>query len=203
MAIAIKGELTGGAIASVAAMLEADAADTQNLISAINSFIEGTTTTLTGAGYDAARQKMALYAEDARTRQRLATELASAITSGASSLAGYMGEYSYLDDSEIPAIESQIKTLEAQINNARATLASLQSSDDPETRASAASYAQQITAWEATKKELQKKLDRLIGLAGADAAAFGAVQGAASQVAQYGASVQGIKVSTITTTTQS
>lgn len=202
MAKAIKGELSGGGIASAVAMLEAEAADTQNLISAINSFIDGTTTTLTGAGYDAARQKMALYLEDARSRQKIAAELASAITQGASSLAGYMGEYSILDDADIPEIESQIKTLESQIANARATLTSLESSSDESTRSSAASYAQQISAWEATKAELQKKLDRLIGLAGADASAFGAVSSAASQVSQYSASVEGISVSTITTTTK-
>lgn len=201
MAKAIQGELTGGGISSMVAMLEQEANDTQNLYSAVNGFIEGTKATLTGPAYDAAREKMVLYLQDIKSRQATAAALASAISQGASSLASYMGEYAVLDDKDIPEIEAQIKNLEKQIESARQTISALRSSSNEKEKESIGHYEQQISAWEATKKELEKKLERLKGLAGADSAAFGSTASASSQVAQLTASVAGIKVSKIPTAT--
>ena len=60
MAMVLSGDLSGSAISSAVALLEAEVADTTNLINAINSFIDDSTTTLKGKSYDAARQKLGL-----------------------------------------------------------------------------------------------------------------------------------------------
>ena len=58
-------------------------------------------------------------------------------------------------------------------------------------------YYNCINGWESTLAELEKKLERLIGLGGADAAAFSQVSSLGGDVAKYDASIQGIKISSI------
>ena len=107
MAVVFSSDLSGGSISSVVSMLETEAEDAQNLINAINSFIEGTKSSLTGKGYDMARQKMSMYIQDLKVRKQVAMDLANAISQGASSLLGYMEEFSKLDDSEIIELENE------------------------------------------------------------------------------------------------
>lgn len=196
MAKVVKSDLSGGSISAMISLLESEASNTENLISAINSFIGDSTTTLIGKGYDAARQKLGLYLQDVQTRKKISAELASAISQGASSLSDYMEEYSVLDDSEIQDIKNEISSLESSIASAKATINQLSNSEGKSVDAS--SYTQQISTWESTKVELEKKLDKLINLSGADSAAFSEVQSIAGEVAKYSASVDGIQVSSIT-----
>ena len=58
-------------------------------------------------------------------------------------------------------------------------------------------YRRQISYWENTKKDLDRKLEKLVGLASADGAAFAGVESVGDQVAQYGASIDGISISSI------
>ena len=197
MAVVFKSDLSGGAVSGVVAMLKSEADDAQNLINAINSFIEGTQSSLTGKAYDLARQKMGMYIQDLQARKEIATELASAISQGASSLSGYMEEFSKLDDSEIEELASRIKTLNSNIANAQYTIRRYLLSADEEDDRYIYYYQRQIKNYENTKKQLDRKLEKLLGLAGADGAAFGAVEAAGDQVAKYGASVDGISVSSI------
>ena len=136
--------------------------------------------------------------QDVQTRQKISAELATAISQGAASLESYMEEFAVLDDSEIQDIESEINNLNTQISNARATISRLSSTSGEGTTIDTSTYSQQISSWEATKTELERKLDKLINLGGADSAAFGQVQSLAGEVAKYGASVDGIQVSSIT-----
>lgn len=198
MAMVLSGDLSGSAISSAVALLEAEVADTTNLINAINSFIDDSTTTLKGKSYDAARQKLGLYLEDIKARQNIATELATAISNGAASMAGYMEGYSKLDDSEIDEIEAEIKSLESKISVARQTIYNInQSNEDSENLVSVSYYMQQISSYESAIEELKKELDKLINLEAADSSAFSGVEGACESVVKYSASVEGIKVSSI------
>ncbi len=198
MAMVLSGDLSGSAISSAVALLEAEVADTTNLINAINSFIDDSTTTLKGKSYDAARQKLGLYLEDIKARQNIATELATAISNGAASMAGYMEGYSKLDDSEIDEIEAEIKSLESKISVARQTIYNInQSNEDSENLVSVSYYTQQISSYESAIEELKKELDKLINLEAADSSAFSGVEGACESVVKYSASVEGIKVSSI------
>ena len=196
MAKVIKGDLSN--VSSIVSALQGDEADTTNLINAINGFINDSPSTLVGAGYNAARQKMGLYLENVQSRQQISAELASAISSGAASLAGYMGEYDVLDDSEIEEIASEISILKSKISSARNTIYRINLSNvNSENPVSTSYYNSCISRWEATLKELEKKLDRLIGLGGADSAAFSQVSSLGGDVAKYDASIQGIKISSI------
>ncbi len=196
MAKVIKGDLSN--VSSIVSALQGDEADTTNLINAINGFINDSPSTLVGAGYNAARQKMGLYLENVQSRQQISAELASAISSGAASLAGYMGEYDVLDDSEIEEIASEISILKSKISSARNTIYRINLSNvNSENPVSTSYYYNCISRWEATLKELEKKLDRLIGLGGADSAAFSQVSSLGGDVAKYDASIQGRKISSI------
>ena len=197
MAVVFSEDLSGGGISSIVSMLESEADDAQKLINAINSFINGTTTALTGKAYDLARQKMGMYVQDLTARKQVAMDLAAAISQGASSLLGYMEEFSKLDDSEIVELESQIKKLDSQIWSAKNTLYKIWNSTDQDDDKYIGYYQRQINYWEGTKKDLDRKLEKLLGLAGADGAAFAGVESVGDQVAQYGASIDGISISSI------
>lgn len=191
MAVVLSGDLSGSAISNAVALLEAEANDTTQLINAINSFIEESTITLKGKGYDAARQKLSLYLEDIKSRQKIATELASAISEGAASLSSYMEGYSKLDDSEINEIETEISSARQTIYNIK------QNNQDSEEPVSINYYTEQISSWESIIEELKKKLDKLVNLESADVSAFSGVEGACESVVKYSAAVEGIKVSSI------
>lgn len=198
MAVVIKGDLSGAVISNSIALLEAEVNDTTQLINAINTFINDSTTTLIGKAYDAARQKLSLYLEDIRTRQTIATQLVSAISEGAASLSSYMDIYSELNDSEIDEIEAEIKSLESKISGAKQTIYNInQSNQDSENPVNTGYYTEQISSWESIIVELKKKLDKLINLQSADASAFSGVEGACESVVKYSASVEGIRVSSI------
>lgn len=198
MALVLSGDLSGSAISNAVALLEAEANDTSQLISAINSFIDDSTTTLKGKSYDAARQKLSLYLEDIKLRQSIAAELAAAISEGAASLSSYMEGYSKLDDSEIDEIEAEISKLQIKISGARQTINKINDSNEvSDNSVSISYYTQQISSWESTIEELKKELDKLINLEAADASAFSGVEGACESVVKYSASVEGIRVSSI------
>ena len=73
MAKAVKSDLSGGSISSMISLLESEAANVDNLVNAINSFVNDSTSSLVGASYNAARQKLGLYLHDIQTRKKIST----------------------------------------------------------------------------------------------------------------------------------
>lgn len=195
MAKVVNSELTGGGISRMVSLLEAEATSTDALNKAISSFMYDSSSTLVGKSYDAARSKMNLYLQDVGTRSTLAAELASAISSGAESLSGYMEGYDVLDDSEIPEMESTISSLKQEISSAQATIRSIKQKDP---KANVSSYTNNISYCQSYLAELEKKLEKLKGLGAADSAAFSEAMALADSVAKFSASVEGIQVSSIT-----
>lgn len=195
MAKVVNSELTGGGISRMVSLLDAEATSTDALNKAISSFMYDSSSTLVGKSYDAARSKMNLYLQDVGTRSTLAAELASAISSGAESLSGYMEGYDMLDDSEIPEMESTISSLKQKISSAQATIRSIKQKDP---KANVSSYTSNISYCQSYLAELEKKLEKLKGLGAADSAAFSEAMALADSVAKFSASVEGIQVSSIT-----
>ncbi len=195
MAKVVNSELTGGGISRMISLLEGEATSTAALNKAISSFMYDSSSSLIGKSYDTARSKMSLYLQDVETRSTLAAELASAISSGAESLSGYMEGYDMLDDSEIPEIESSISSLKQEISSAQATIRSLKLKDP---KANVSAYTSSISSCQAYLTELEKKLEKLKGLGAADSAAFSEAMALADGVAKFSASVEGIQVSSIT-----
>lgn len=197
MAVVFSSDLSDGSISSIISMLEAEADDAQSLIDAINSFIEGTRNSLTGKAYDMARQKMSMYTQDLKVRKQVAMDLAKAISQGASSLLEYMEEFFKLDDSEIIELENEISKLDSSIYSARGTIKKIMDNSEEDDQKFISYYRSQINYWENTKKDLERKLEKLVNLASADRAAFARVEAVSNQVEQYGASIDGISISSI------
>lgn len=197
MAVVFSSDLSDGSISSIVSMLEAEADDAQSLIDAINSFIEGTRNSLTGKAYDMARQKMSMYTQDLKVRKQVAMDLAKAISQGASSLLEYMEEFFKLDDSEIIELENEIRKLDSSIYSARGTIKKIMDNSEEDDQKFISYYRSQINYWENTKKDLERKLEKLVNLASADRAAFARVEAVSNQVEQYGASIDGISISSI------
>ena len=197
MAVVFSSDLSDGSISSIISMLESEADDAQSLIDAINSFIEGTRNSLTGKAYDMARQKMSMYTQDLKVRKQIAMDLAKAISQGASSLLEYMEEFFKLDDSEIIELENEIRKLDSSIYSARGTIKKIMDNSEEDDQKFISYYRSQINFWENTKKDLERKLEKLVNLASADRAAFTRVEAVSNQVEQYGASVDGISISSI------
>ena len=197
MAVVFSSDLSDGSISSIISMLESEADDAQSLIDAINSFIEGTRNSLTGKAYDMARQKMSMYTQDLKVRKQVAMDLANAISQGASSLLEYMEEFFKLDDSEIIELENEIRKLDSSIYSARGTIKKIMDNSEEDDQKFISYYRSQINYWENTKKDLERKLEKLVNLASADRAAFARVEAVSNQVEQYGASIDGISISSI------
>lgn len=197
MAVVFSSDLSDGSISSIISMLESEADDAQSLIDAINSFIEGTRNSLTGKAYDMARQKMSMYTQDLKVRKQIAMDLAKAISQGASSLLEYMEEFFKLDDSAIIELENEIRKLDSSIYSARGTIKKIMDNSEEDDQKFISYYRSQINYWENTKKDLERKLEKLVNLASADRAAFARVEAVSNQVEQYGASIDGISISSI------
>ena len=189
MAKVIASELSGGAIANAIALLENEAADTNKLKIALHSFINGTTETLKGPAYDAARKKAESYMTTLATRARLATELASSLQAALSSMSSYMDGYSELDDSKLPEIESQMSSIRATINQIIHNYNN--------TEGSTGGYSSLIAPYEAQYQELEKLKQKLEGLAGADSAAYGKLGSLAAEVTSYQTNIASIQASSI------
>ena len=190
MSKVIAGELSGGAISRAISILENEVADTNNLKLAINSFITGTTSTLKGPAYDAARAKIETYISVLDTRANLASTLASAISSATTTMSNYMEGYSELDDAKLPEIEAEINSIKASIDQ-------LFLSSNNSTGKDTQDYGSLIASYEAQLEELEKLRDKLSGLAGADASAYGQINSTNSNIASYSSGIASTNASSI------
>ena len=169
MAKVHKSELNCSQIQS---LLDSDVQETQKLIEAINSFVNESTTTLTGDAYNTARSEMASYISILNERMKAANALKESLSSSTSSLSSYMGEYDYLDDADISIIESEIDSIVASYESMKAGWWSRHKNNFI-TRfiynIKASSLDRQCASQIAP---LKKELEKLKGLAGADASAY-------------------------------
>ena len=157
----------------ISSLLDADIQDTDKLIAELNSFITGTKNSLTGQAYDVAREEIESFIPILEQRKISANEIKNAILSATSSLSGYMGPYDYLDD-------SNLETLEAEISNIRASYENIKAEYNEKynknflTKAylnhELSSLSNQCSSQIA---QLQDEIDKIKGLAGADASAYG------------------------------
>ena len=159
------------------ALLDSDIRDTDNLINELNSFISGSVNTLTGNAYDVAREEIESFVSILNQRKSTANELKSAIFNAMSSLSGYMGSYDYLDDSEL-------ETLNNEINNIRASYENIKEGYREEADNSLIKKVFLNKELTNIDKEcsgliapLLDEIEKIKGLAGADASAYGCLSG--------------------------
>lgn len=106
-------------------VLSLDIGDTQNLIEAIQDFVENSGNTLKGTGYDDLRSKITKYVEVLNIRQQVAESLKNAIEVSFPAMEAFMEDYPDLDDSRLSDISTQVSILENKYNSALASYRSL------------------------------------------------------------------------------
>lgn len=117
MARAVKTEITAMGSSSLIDVLHADARDARNLKRAINRFVKNSVRELTGPNYDEAREIAAQYIPILEQREAIAEELASAIQSGCSNLASYMGKWAILDEALRGEYTQRLRDAESKLNS--------------------------------------------------------------------------------------
>lgn len=166
--------------AQISSLLDSDIQDTDKLIAELNSFITGSTQTLTGQAYEVAREEIASYIPILEQRKTSANEIKNAILSATSSLSGYMGPYDYLDDSNLEILEREINNIRASYENIKAEC-SEKYNKNILTQAllnhELSSISNQCAAQIAP---LQDEIEKIKGLAGADSAAYGCLSNISS-----------------------
>lgn len=166
--------------AQISSLLDSDIQDTDKLIAELNSFVNGTTQSLTGQAYNVAREEIASYIPILEQRKVAASEIKSAISSATSSLSGYMGPYDYLDDSNLEILENEISKIRASYENIKAEYTEKYDKNfltkaylNHELSSINNQCASQIAP-------LQDEIEKIKGLAGADSAAYGCLSGLSS-----------------------
>ena len=166
--------------AQLSSMLDNDIQDTDKLIAELNSFVSGTTQSLTGPAYEVARQEIASFIPILEQRKTTANEIKNAISSAMSQLSGYMGPYDYLDDSNLEMLENEINKIKASYESIKAEY-----SEKYDTNFLTKAYLNyeitNINNQCASKiAPLQDEIEKIKGLAGADASAYGCLSGISS-----------------------
>ena len=193
MAMVLKGDLSGGGISSAIALLEKEGTDSDNLVNSIDEFFTSTADSLTGAAYSEAKAKMQSLVPIIKARKQAGTALAAAIRSACSTMSSYMGEYSKLDDDMIDDLEAQIEDINATISSIEASLNKV----DEEGRHYRASDGGQIASLQDQIAKINKELEKLKGLAAADAGAYGQIEGAGSDVLSFSSGVSSFNKSNV------
>ena len=159
--------------AQLASLLDSDIQDTDKLIAELNSFVTGTTQSLTGPAYDVAREEIASFIPILEQRKTSANEIKNAISNATSSLSGYMGPYDYLDDSNLETLENEIKSIRASYETIKAEYSESHNKNfltEAFINRELSNISNQCAAQIAP---LQDEIEKIKGLAGADSAAYG------------------------------
>lgn len=159
--------------AQITSLLDSDIQDTDELISKLNSFVTGTTQSLTGQAYEVARQEISSFIPILEQRKISANEIKNAISNATASLSGYMGPYDYLDDSNLEILENEIKKIRASYENIKAEYSAKYDNNfltKPYLNYELSSINNQCAS---QIQPLQDEIDKIKGLAGADSAAYG------------------------------
>lgn len=172
----VSSDLSNGSIQSLVSALTNDVQDCEALNGALDDFIGviDAKESLDGVSYQAVKGKLASYKEIVKQRKQIATDLASAIRASINYMTSYMGEYEYLDDTELPTIKQK----HALAVNESNYLVSLRFGDsENSTEISLGEINRRLSELNTLMQDLDKKIKKLEGLPGADSSAFSNVSG--------------------------
>ena len=179
----VSSDLSNGSIQSLVSALTNDVQDCEALNGALDDFIGviDAKESLDGVSYQAVKGKLASYKEIVKQRKQIATDLASAIRASINYMTSYMGEYEYLDDTELPTIK-QKHALAVNESNYLVSLRFQDSEDYNEmnigdTEISLGEINRRLSELNTLMQDLDKKIKKLEGLPGADSSAFSNVSG--------------------------
>lgn len=173
MAKVVKSEVLDMSSSALVSALKDDITDSKKLKAAIKDFVNGSKRKLTGPNYDLAREIMEQYISVLEERENTAEQLVDSIKSGCNSLAGYMAPFAVLDEAERAEYEQNLR-------QAQATLDYLNSISWTDKEFNLFDYWNTYFTCKKIIKECQLYLEKLDGLPGADASAYGPISSAAS-----------------------
>lgn len=176
---------------SVGQVFDAEIADAESVIKAIDSFMGeiGPGTKLTGDAYNAIKSKLSSYKSAMENRKVLASSMQSAVASAVSSMSSYMEGYSELDTADLEDINSKITSANSSINSLKNQLNSSTLSDSEKSNINSS-----INSYESTLVELRKKKKKLEGLSTADSSAYSSLAGAITDLTAYSSSTSSVSV---------
>ena len=173
MSKVIKGEVLEMSNSAIVSALKEDIADSRRLEASIKNFVNNSSKDLTGPNYDLARELMAQYIPVLERRAATAEQLADAIKNGCKSMASYMSPFAILDDAERAEYEKNLR-------QAQATLDYLNSLSWKNSEFNIFNYWNTYFSCKRIIRDCQLYLEKLDGLSGADASAYGPISAAAS-----------------------
>ena len=159
------------------------------VVSVLNSFIDESTGTLKGGGYDAVRVKLGLYANVYKTLNQICINYESIAKNANNSMLNYMEGYTVLDDSKIEEYAIRLKQIAGYLRY----LKELSASSDTD-------YSAIIDYWVGIYEDLYHYKKLLEGLAGTDNSLYDGFADVTSDIENISRAVAGINESTFTKT---
>ena len=180
----LKGDL-GTVKASADKAFDAEVADAESIIAALDNFISviGPGTTLSGTAYDVIKEQLENFKNLMGKRKSLASSMKSSVNAALASMESFMGGYSKLDTDDLTEIEASISSAETSISNLKPKLkkTGLSVSDKSVING-------EINGYESTLTKLKEEKEKLDKLPAADAAAWGSLESAVTDVSAFSSS---------------
>ncbi len=178
-------DLTKANASEMTAQLQQTSNSSAQVLSQLNSFINGSKSVLTGDGYDAVRAKLSVYADAVSKQKQICDNLLNNVKAANNIMITFMEGYTYLDDSLIPDIERSIADV-------RSYIAYLETYD--EKKQSTIGSAAEIAHWKAILADLEKKLAKLKQLAPTDASSFALLDEVAADMMNFAQAIYELKL---------
>lgn len=168
------GDLSSASITNLISALNKDVEDCSALKGALGDFIGviEQRESLDGVSYQAVKGKLSSYQDIVEQRKTIANDLAQAIVAATGQMESYMGEYSYLDTAELDTIKTNLTNAKSELS-----LLNAAANGTRETTLSAAQISSRLLSVNQLIHDLEKKVEKLEGLPGADSSAFSNVSG--------------------------
>ena len=170
---------------SVASAFDSEIADAKKIITVLDNFMGdiGSGTKLTGSAYENIKSQLGEQKALMEKRRTLAESMKESIESAIRSMGDYMGGYSKLDTDDLTEIEASISSAETSISNLKSKLNNI---DDNSTNDNMKGIIMgTIGGYEFKLSELYKWRDKLKGLPGASAGAWGCLSEAIGGLTVY------------------
>lgn len=181
-----------------------DIVDTQNLIDAIQDFVENSGADLKGAGYDDLRSKITKYVEVLNIRKQVAESLKIAIEASFPAMEAFMEDYPDLDDSRLSDINTQVSILENKYNSALASYRSLLYSNNDDSNGVTIDFSDDVirckkmaSFYKKEKEKLEKLKTKLEALTPTDNDNYAKFNTAISDLNKYKSQTSNLEVSNI------
>lgn len=190
-----KSDLNGGTINNIKSSLENELVDTTNLIEAINSLITETADDLQSPSYELVRTKLANYITILTERKNIILSLQDTIPASTKRMETFMEEYTYLDDSKLPNVNSRIIELENYISSETTKYNNGAYNDS--TGKATCTLDSLIASYKTELEEKKKLKDKLTQLPSIDYATFSPINEIKTEISKYYSSTNSVQESNI------